>query len=325
MAARVDWRSGNFNDFWADREYAAEFDDVEASVLLVHTLRDETMSPRQLSIYAEALRRHDIPHRMWVGQGGHGAVPNLRDTYDDRYRELLLDWFDYWVKGEQTGVMDGPTAIVERPGGGLAGESAWPSPRAEQVSFRLHPGDPFGTLLPDDTAPGTTDRFVDDSDVVPSELAGEEEPAHRVVYRTDPLAGPVRVSGTMTPNLTVSVDAEAALLSVALVDYGPEGEHSIVSRGWMNLLNRNSLTESEPLVPGEQYEVSFDPNPTEHVFAAGHRIGVMDYSSDSTVTKRPPSSPTLTLHLHGTSFGLPVVGGRDAMTGPTPSKAVSYP
>jgi X-Pro dipeptidyl-peptidase len=324
MAARVDWRSGNFNDFWADREYAAEFDDVEASVLLVHTLRDETMSPRQLSIYAEALRRHDIPHRMWVGQGGHGAVPNLRDTYDDRYRELLLDWFDYWVKGAQTGVMDGPTAIVEAPSGDLAGESAWPSPRSEQVSFRVHPGDPFGTLEPTAPAPATTDQFVDDSDVLASELAGEEATAHRVVYRTDPLAGPVRISGTMRPNLTVSVDAEAALLSVALVDYGPEGEHSIVSRGWMNLLNRNSLTESEPLVPGERYEVSFEPNPTEHVFAAGHRLGVMVYSSDPSVTKRPPSSPTLTLHLADTAFLIPVVGGRDALTGPASSRETLY-
>jgi len=324
IAAGVDWRSGNFNDYWADREYVAEFDDVEASVLLVHTLRDETMSPRQLSIYAAALRRHDIPHRMWVGQGGHGAVPNLRDTYDDRYRELLLDWFDYWVKGEQTGVMDGPTAIVETPSGELAGERTWPSPRSEGVSFRARSGDPFGTLTPDAPAPETTDRFVDDSEVVPSELTGREATAHRVVYRTDPLAGPVRVSGTMTPNLTVSVDAEAALLSVALVDYGPDGEHSIVSRGWMNLLNRNSLTESEPLVPGEPYEVSFDPNPTEHVFAAGHRIGVMVYSSDPTVTKRPPSSPALTLHLPDTAFSVPVVGGRDAMTGPTPSRDTLY-
>jgi X-Pro dipeptidyl-peptidase len=324
MAAGVDWRSGNFNDYWADREYVAEFDDVDASVLLVHTLRDDTMSPRQLSVYAEALRRHDVPHRMWVGQGDHGAVPNLRNAYEDRYRELLLDWFDYWVGGEPTGVMDGPTAVVETPGGELAGESAWPSPRSERVPFRARPGDPFGALEPDAPAPGTTDRFVDDSDVLASELTGEEATANRVVYRTDPLDGPVRVSGTVTPDLTVSVDSEAALLSIALVDYGPNGDRRIVSRGWMNLLNRTSRSESEPLVPGERYDVSFEPNPTEHVFPEGHRLGVMVYSSDPAVTKRPPSSPTLTLHLADTAFSVPVVGGRDAVTDPAPSRDPLY-
>jgi X-Pro dipeptidyl-peptidase len=324
MAARADWRSGNFNEFWADREYVAAFDDVEASVLLVHTLRDDTMSPRQLSVYAEALRRHDVPHRTWVGQGDHGAVPNLRDRYEDRYRELLLDWFDHWVRGESTGVMDGPTAIVERPGGDLAGERAWPSPRSERVTFRPRPGDPFGALDPDAPATEATDRFVDDTAVTASELAGGTAPGHGVVYRTAPLDGPVRVSGTTTPELCVSVDAAAALLGVALVEYDPAGEHRLLCRGWTNLLNRTSLTESEPLVPGERYDVSFAPNPTEHVFPAGHRLGIAVYGSDPEVTKRPPSSPTLTLHLADTAFSVPVVGGRDALTGSTPSRDALY-
>jgi X-Pro dipeptidyl-peptidase len=290
----------------------------------VHTLRDDTMSPRQLSVYAEALRRHDIPHRMWVGQGDHGAVPNLRDTYADRYRELLLDWFDYWVRGEPTGVMDGPTAIVERPSGGLAGERAWPSPRRDEVRFRPHPGEPFGSLELEGPAPDTTDRFVDDSKALASDLAGEEAATNRVVYRTAPLDGPVRVSGTVTPNLTVSVDSEAALLSVALIEYAPDGDHRLISRGWMNLLNRTSLTESKPLVPGERYDVSLELNPTDHVFGEGHRLGLMIYSSDRAVTKRPPSSPTLALHLADTVFAVPVVGGRDALTGPSPSRDALY-
>ncbi len=324
MAAGVDWQSGNFNEYWADREYVAEFDNVDASVLLVHTLRDDTMSPRQLSVYAEALRRHDIPHRMWVGQGDHGAVPNLRNRYAGRYRELLLDWFNYWVRGEATGVMDGPTAIVETPSGALAGERGWPSPRREQISFRARPGEPFGALKLEGSAPDTTDRFVDDSKIPASTLVGEEATANRVVYRTDPFEGPVRVSGTVTPSLTVSVDSEAALLSVAVVDYGPTGTRRLISRGWMNLLNRTSLTESEPLVPGERYNVSFEPNPVDHVFAEGHRLGVMIYSSDRAVTKRPPSAPTLTVHLADTVFSVPVVGGRDALTGASPSSAALY-
>lgn len=324
LADGVDWDSGNFTDYWADREYVAEFEDVEASVLLVHTLRDYTQNPRQLAVYADALRRHDVPHRLWVGQGDHGAVPNVRDTYADEWRELLLDWFDYWVAGEPTDVMDGPTAVVERPSGGLAGEASWPSPRRESVSFRARPGDPFGTLGLEGPQSPTTERFTDDSSVSPSTLAGDEATANRLVYRTHPLDGPVRVSGTTTPRVRVAVDSEAALLSVALVEYDPDGSARIVNRGWMNLLNRDSRRESEPLVPGERYDVSFDANPTDHVFSEGNRLGIMLYSSDVGFTKRPPSSPELTFSLSDTTFDVPVVGGRDALRGSTPSREALY-
>jgi X-Pro dipeptidyl-peptidase len=324
LAEGVDWNTGNFNSYWADREYVAEFANVEASVLLVHTLRDYTQNPRQLAVYADALRRHDVPHRMWVGQGDHGAVPNLRDTYADEWRELLLDWFDYWVADDSNDVMDGPTAVVETPDGELAGEAAWPSPRGESVSFRARPGDPFGTLGLDGPTSAITERFTDDSSVSPSTLAGNEATANRLVYRTDPLDGPVRVSGTMTPRVRVSVDSKAALLSAALVEYDSDGSGRIVSRGWMNLLNRDSRRESEPLVPGERYDVSFEANPTDHVFPAGSRLGVMLYSTDVGFTKRPRSSPELTFHLADTTFAVPVVGGTDALRGSTPPRDSLY-
>jgi hypothetical protein len=50
----------------------------------------------------------------------------------------------------------------------------------------------------------------------------------------------------------------------------------------------------------------------------------MIYSSDRAVTKRPPSAPTLTVHLADTVFSVPVVGGRDALTGASPSSAALY-
>jgi X-Pro dipeptidyl-peptidase len=324
LADGVDWDSGNFNDYWADREYVAEFADVEASVLLVHTLRDYTQNPRQLSVYADALRKHDVPHRTWVGQGDHGAVPNLRDAYADEWRELLLDWFDHWVAGDSNDVMNGPTAVVETPDGELAGEAAWPSPRRESVSFRARPGDPFGTLGLDAPTSATAERFTDDSGVSPSTLTDDEAVPNRLVYRTDPLNGPVRVSGTMTPRVRVSADSKAALLSVALVEYDSDGSGRIVSRGWTNLLNRDSRRESEPLVPGERYDVSFEANPTDHVFSAGSRLGIMLYSSDVGFTKRPPSSPDVTLYLDDSAFDVPVVGGRDALRGSTPTRDSLY-
>jgi PGF-CTERM protein len=79
-------------------------------------------------------------------------------------------------------------------------------------------------------------------------------------------------------------------------------------------LNRNSLRESEPLEPGEPYEIDLPLQPVDYVFEAGHRLGFVLYSSDYNVTKRPPNSPELTLHLAESTIPVPIVGGKDKLT-----------
>lgn len=74
-----------------------------------------------------------------------------------------------------------------------------------------------------------------------------------------------------------------------------------------------SLAESEPLVPGRFYDVSFDLQPDDQVIPTGKRIGLMIFSSDREFTLRPDPGTELTVDLDGTSLVLPVVGGEAAL------------
>lgn len=312
MSEETDWETGDYNDFWAERNYLPDVENAHASTLIVHGMYDRNVRPRQFAEWLEAVDEQDLPYKAWVHQGGHDD-PREHDNQELAWIELLRHWFDYWLKGADNGVMDRPTAIVETPTNEIVGEADWPSPRSEQTALSFTPAseDTFGGLGPDSESSGEQ-SLVNDSSIRATDLTDDEHPDNRLVYRTDPLEAPLRVSGTPSAQFTLSIDAPAAVLSVAIVDYGPE-ETEILNRGWMDPQNRNSLRESDPITPGEQYLLSFPIEPLEYVFEEGHRLGIMVYSSDNTVTKRPPSVPELTLSLADSSVELPIVGGTDAV------------
>jgi len=87
----------------------------------------------------------------------------------------------------------------------------------------------------------------------------------------------------------------------------------VITRGWADPQNRESIRESEPLVPGRFYELTFDLQPDDQVIPAGQRIALMIFSSDRDFTLWPEPGTVLTVDLSGTRLELPVVGGDAAL------------
>lgn len=87
----------------------------------------------------------------------------------------------------------------------------------------------------------------------------------------------------------------------------------MITRGWADPQNHASLSESEPLVPGRFYELTFDLQPDDQVIPAGQRIGLMIMSTDREFTLHPDPGTELTVDLGGTRLELPVVGGQAAV------------
>ena len=87
---------------------------------------------------------------------------------------------------------------------------------------------------------------------------------------------------------------------------------NIITRGWADPQNHRSITESEPLIPGQFYELTFDLQPDDQVIPKGQQIGLMIFSSDRDFTLRPTPGTKLTVDLNATSISLPIVGGQEA-------------
>src|SRR5699024_10941172 len=71
-----------------------------------------------------------------------------------------------------------------------------------------------------------------------------------------------------------------------LVDYGPE-KNEIVTRGWIDPRNKDSISDSSDLEPNKPYTFTWDMEVNEYKFKEGHQIGLVIISSDNEYTKRP--------------------------------------
>jgi uncharacterized protein len=68
--------------------------------------------------------------------------------------------------------------------------------------------------------------------------------------------------------------------AVSLSDVTPDGTSHLVAKGMLNATRRGSLTDPEPLSPGEIYELEVEIDTTAWVFAEGHRIRLAVASAD---------------------------------------------
>ena len=87
---------------------------------------------------------------------------------------------------------------------------------------------------------------------------------------------------------------------------------NIITRGWADLQNYQSLSKSSPLKPGKFYEMTFDFQPDDQIIKKGQQIGLMIFSSDSEYTLLPKPGTELTVDLKETTITIPIVGGKNA-------------
>jgi len=134
-----------------------------------------------------------------------------------------------------------------------------------------------------------------------------------------PLKEPLHISGVPSITIRASSDKPAVNLSVWLIElpWNPDRNAKIndnlINRGWADLRNWKSLTESTPLKPGKFYEMTFNFEPDDQIIAAGKQIALMIFSTDREFTLWPDPGTKLTVDLDGTSITLPIVGGAEAI------------
>ena len=313
MAENQDRVTGDYNDFWAGRDYLNKLDKYKTPTLLSHGLSDWNVMPGHSIRVFEALSAKGVPCQMYLHQGGHGGPPPIK---------IMNRWFTHYLHGVENGVENDPQLYVVREGQNRNSPTQYktfPNPEAKTVKFHLSPGGPaIGGLSNQPSNSATTESLIDDAQINGSTLAEAKESPHRLIYATPKLAQDVHISGTPKVTIKLACDKPAANLSVWLVSLPWDRPKSrkrvkltdnLITRGWADPQNHESLTKSEPLEAGKFYEVTFTLQPDDHVVKAGQQIGLMIFSSDRDFTLWPEAGTKLTVDLDGTSLELPIVGG----------------
>jgi X-Pro dipeptidyl-peptidase len=311
MAAGRDRATGDYNDFWAARDFQQDLDGIKAATLMAHAFNDWNVVPEHSVTVYEAIKARGVPAQAYYHQGGHGGAPPMT---------LMNRWFTRYLYGVENGVEDDPKAWIVREGADRSEPTPYPDyphPDAEPVTLHLQAGSPtHGALTIDAAGDQGTETLVDNFSFSGESLARADWTNHRLMYVTPELTEPMHISGTARITVRLASSTPAANLSVWLVSLpwtdGRRARGGVITRGWADPQNHSSLTDGEPLVPGEFYDVSFDLQPDDQIIAAGQRIGLMIFSSDRDFTLWPDPGTELTVDLDGTSLQIPVVGGISA-------------
>jgi X-Pro dipeptidyl-peptidase len=315
MAHNIDRITGDYNPFWAGRDYLNQIDGVRAATLMSHAFNDWNVMPEHSVRIYLALKEKGVPVQAYFHQGGHGGPPPLK---------MMNRWFTRYLHGVENGVEKEARAWIVRENAKREEPTSYddyPHPAASTVTLYLVGGSPeHGQLVTGPIAGSVKETLVDNFSFSGAALAQAEWTHHRLMYVTPKLTESIHISGIPRIKLRLASNKPAANLSVWLVSL-PWSERrdakitdNIVTRGWADPQNHRSIAESEPLKPGQFYEMSFELQPDDQVIPKGQKLGLMIFSSDREFTLRPDPGTELTIDLDATSLELPIVGGPDAFT-----------
>jgi putative CocE/NonD family hydrolase len=280
------------------------------------------------------LERLRAPARLLFGPWSHMATDtSLPGPRIDLVPEMVR-WWDRWLRGEGNGVDQAPPVTVfvrhssrpapdldEQPGT-WRDEPAWPADRATTRTLPLSgaaPAEGGGDRLEVRPDVGST-AWISCAGHLPFGQPDDQrtDDAYSLTYDWQ-LDQELELLGH--PRLVVRVGASApvAFLSAKLCDVFPDGTSTLVARGFLNLTQRRSRTEPEPMRPGIAETVELELDATSWVFPAGHRLRLSLAGSDWPNLVPPPGPVTLTVERDGSALTLPV------LEGPSPSPPPSLP
>jgi len=221
----------------------------------------------------------EVPKKMLLGP----PVYLDRPVYQLQFESLR--WFDYWLKGIETGIMDVPPVRLFLMGTNHWKQSDdWPLPQTLWTPFYLH-----------------EDGLLSEHEHWPDEGSSsfEDSPWHRgnLEFASPPLVEDTEVIGPILLKLYASTTDDEILWFISLRERDEQENERILTRGWLRGTHReidparsqpwlpfHPHKNSQALYPGEVYEFEVGLVPTGNLFKAGSRIILRVTCSDDEPT-----------------------------------------
>lgn len=278
------------DEYWQQGSVCEDYSAIECAVYAVGGWAD----PYRNAVLRLVENLH-CPRKGLIGPWAHitpyrGAPGPLIGFLQESLR-----WWDHWLKGRDTGVMDEPMLRAwiqepvaphdqagDRPGRWIT-EPTWPPAAQPTQQWYPHAGSRLG---PDVAAAGTetivglqhtgvdggTWLSVGTPDDLPPDQRAED--GRSLTFTSDPLTDGVEILGRPEMRLAVRSDEPWALVAVRLCDIAPDGASLLVTRGLLNLAHARGHDAAEPLEPGRTCNVVVALDAIGHAFRPGHRIRV---------------------------------------------------
>jgi predicted acyl esterase len=283
------------SDYW--RKNSARWDKITVPVYSVGNWGGFAMHLRgNTEGYMSAASKH---RKLRIHSGSH-----YHPFHSEEARLDQLRWFDYWLKGIDTGIMNEPPVKLEiRTGGSkqpypFRFEDDWPIPRTQWTKYFLRidrqgsedPAAHEGELVTESPKTLATVDYKQSAPTRPGKMP------RGVSFVTPPLAEDLEITGPIVLNVWVSSSGEDTDIFATLRNIGPDGKDlyevgqqeeplQCVTKGWLRASHRKlDVEQSRPyrpyhahderqwLKPDAIVECQVEIWPTSMVFRKGHRI-----------------------------------------------------
>jgi predicted acyl esterase len=271
--------------FWREKSVYPYYDKVKTPVHIVGKVAHEAGS------YWELYNNINAPGKLLVKPGGTEERPWREDI------ELMIRWYDHWLKGNDTGMMDEPPITVFIQGiNQWRYEKKWPLAGIKYTNCYLRRWE--GLSFAPELYQPEPDCFLQQ----PLHLSNKRD---SVKYISPPMPENLEVIGPAALNFFASIDQDDTNWIVKLYDVAPTGTQTRLGKGYLKASHRaldstrskpyapnHKHTRVEPVTPGKIYKYSVGLGVITNVFKTGHRIKLEIESMESS------RDPEMQIHFH---------------------------
>lgn len=324
----LDRASGDYNQFWHDRNYLLHADRVQAEVVFTHGSQDWNVKPLHVFNMFQALPA-SIKKHLFYHNGAHVYLNNWQSIdfresmnallskkllgYDSSYELPTVIWQDNTGEQSWTSLDDFGNQTSQRTFSLGDGEKVIQN-RYETKDYERY-GKAYPTFL--------SDLYQDKAQQVTIDLPIEEDLHLNGKARLHLRLHSSTNKGLLSAQLLELgskkyLQPYPAVLSVRTLDNGryhmldnltelpfKEAGQRVISKGYLNLQNRHDLLEIETVTPGEWMEFDFDLQPTIYKLEKGATLRLVLYTTDFEITVRDQTDYQLTIDLAQSSLHLP--------------------
>ena len=325
---QLDRKTGDYNQFWHDRNYLLNANRVKAEVVFTHGSQDWNVKPLHVFNMFQALPA-SIKKHLFYHNGAHVYLNNWQSIdfresmnallskkllgYDSSYELPTVIWQDNTGEQSWTSLDDFGNQTSQRTFLLGDGEKVIQN-RYETKDYERY-GKAYPTFL--------TDLYQDKAQQVTIDLPIEEDLHLNGKARLHLRLYSSTNKGLLSAQLLELgskkyLQPYPAVLSVRTLDNGryhmldnltelpfKEAGQRVISKGYLNLQNRHDLLEVEAVTPGEWMEFDFDLQPTIYKLEKGATLRLVLYTTDFEITVRDQTDYQLTIDLAQSSLHLP--------------------
>ena len=307
----------HYDDYWRDEDCSLHFDRMSVPCFTIGSWYDFM---NQGSIASFRGRQHNGGEnsrgrqQLIIGPWLHGRLNKGNHVGELVYpenaiwpeHEHMIRWFDYWLKGRDTGVEKEPAVryyVMGAVGEADAPGNEWRTADDFPPSARMTPmylaanGQLAATAPVEETGaasflsdprhpmsiPGTSFPGAADS------RAFEQQSEVRT-FTTEPLETPVEWTGRIRAELYMSSTAPDTDVIVRVSDVYPDGRSILIVDYPQRLRYRDGFDHEVLLTPGEVVKVAYDVGWISQIFNKGHRVRVTVASTGSPLYEPNPQN-----------------------------------